>query len=189
MEVHRTYPEQSPRTFWRRNRKELLRSAFVITCYILVIVNLCVGGMPWALIAIGGMGVFWVAFNKRPLVEITLIKELSHIGVAVCLYLFLLDAILGQGWSDFVAPIVFFGDLVVLGFLYLAFFKKQKRNFLPLFELILTGLIAMLCGLVGLRDVNWPLIVVGSVSLGLSVLSAALFFKPIAEEFRKKFHM
>ena len=70
------------------------------------------------LIAIGGLCVVWVAFVYRPMVEHTLIKKLSDVSIAVCLYLFLLHAILQQGWSNFVVPIVFFSDLLLIGFIY-----------------------------------------------------------------------
>jgi hypothetical protein len=157
--------------------------------YTCLTVNLLTGGMAWSLIAIGGLCVAWVAFVYRPMVEHTLIKKLSDISIAVCLYLFLLDAILEQGWSDFVVPIVFFSDLLLIGFIYLAFFKKQKRNFMPLFELILGGLVSILLSLIGMHGTDWPQIVVGGVSLGLLVLSASLFPKDVLRELQKKMHM
>lgn len=189
MRVHVIYPEHSRASFFRRNRISILRSVFLFAGYACLIINLLTSVFPWSLIVIGGLCVFWVALIYRPLVENTLIKKLSDTGIAVCLYLFLLDALLGTNLRDYVVPIVFFGDLILIGCLFLLFFQKQKRNFMPLFELILIGLVAMLCGLAGLRDVNWSLIVVGSVSLGLVVLSFALFPKALTLEFRKKLHM
>lgn len=187
--IHRIYPQRKPSGFFRRNRQDLLRSAFLTAAYTCLIVNLLTGGMPWSLIAMGGLGVAWIAFVYRPMVEHTLIKKLSDVSIAICLYLFLLDAILQQGWSDFVVPIVFFSDLLLIGFIYLVFFKKQKRNFMPLFELLLAGIIAILLSLTGiLRGPNWPQIVMGSVSLGLLVLSAALFPKDVLRELQKKMH-
>ncbi|NCB05616.1 MAG: hypothetical protein EOM69_08855 [Clostridia bacterium] len=189
MRVHVIYPEHSKASFFRRNRISILRSAFLFAGYTCLIINLLTSVFPWSLIVIGGLCVLWIALIYRPLVENTLIKKLSDTGIAVCLYLFLLDALLGTNLRDYVVPIVFFGDLILIGCLFLLFFQKQKRNFMPLFELILIGLVAMLCGLVGLRDVNWSLIVVGSVSLGLVVLSFALFPQALTREFRKKLHM
>lgn len=187
--IHRIYPQCKPGNFFKRNRQDLLRSGFMTAGYTCLIVNLLTGGMPWSLIAIGGLGVAWIAFVYRPMVEHTLIKKLSDISIAVCLYLFLLDAILEQGWSDFVVPIVFFSDLLLIGFIYLAFFKKQKRNFMPLFELLLAGIVAILLSLTGiLRGPDWPQIVMGSVSLGLLVLSVILFPKDVLRELHKKMH-
>ena len=71
---------------------------------------------------------------------------------------------------------------------FLLFFHKRKRDFLPLFELILIGLVGTLLSLAGLRQLDWPMVVVGGVSLGLLVLSFLLFRKPLWREIRKKFH-
>ena len=62
------------------------------------------------------------------MVENTTIKKLSDVSIAVCLYLFLLDAILQQGWSGFVVPIVFFSDLLLIGFIYLAFSRASAAS-------------------------------------------------------------
>lgn len=189
MQIHRIYPQRKASSFYKRNRQDLLRSAFLLAGYTCLIINLLGGGIPWSLIVIGGLCVVWIAFVYRPLVENTLIKKLSDISIAMCLYLFLLDAILQQGWSDFVVPIVFFSDLLLIGFIYLVFFKKQKRNFMPLFELLLAGIIAILLSLAGiLRGPNWPQIVVGGVSLGLLALSVILFPKDVFRELHKKIH-
>jgi len=188
MQVHVTYPELISHNFWRRNRRELMRGLFVFLAYACGVVNLAVGGKPWALAAIGGLAVGWIIVFYKPLVENTAIKKITDAGAAVCLYLFLLDGIYGGNWSGFVAPIVFFADLVIAGTYFLAYFKKEKRNFLPLFELSLGGLVAIFCGLVGWSRVDWPLIVVGSVSLALVLLTMVLHWKEIRVEFSKKMH-
>lgn len=189
MQVHLTYPPSSGLSFWKRNRRSIWRSSFLTVGYICLLINLLVGGMPWSLIVIGGLTVTWVIFLYRPQVENTIIKKLCDSLIAVCLYLFLLDSLIGGGWSGFVIPIVFFGDLILICAYFLLFFKKQKRDFLPLFELILGGMVVTLVTLAGFRTLNWPMIVVGSVSLGMLVLSLALFWKPLCIEFKKKFHM
>lgn len=188
MRVHATYPPNTPQSFWRRNRQALWRSAFVLTGYLCLIINLLTGGPAWSLIVIGGLMTFWVAFIYKPQVEATPIKKLCDTALAVCLYLFLLDSVVGGGWSGFVVPIVFFGELIVTGGYFLLFFHKRKRDFLPLFELILIGLVGTLLSLAGLKRLDWPMIVVGGVSLGLLLLSFLLFRKPLWLEIRKKFH-
>ena len=189
MKVHSTYPALTPHSFWKRNRLELARGLFVFLAYGCGMINLAVGGKPWALAAIGGLAVLWIAVFYKPLVENTVIKKITDVGGSVCLYLFLLDWVFGGNWSGFVTPIVFFADLVIAGAYFLAYFKKEKRNFLPLFELTLGGFVAIFCGLVGWSRLDWPLIVVGSVSLALVVLTVVLHFHAIVEEFKKKIHM
>ena len=189
MQVHITYPKPAAHSFWWRNRRELMRGLFGFVAYACGLINIATGGQPWALAAIGGLAVVWIAVFYRPLVENTAIKKITDVGGAVCLYLFLLDWIFGGNWSGFVSPIVFFADLIVAGIYFLAYFKKEKRNFLPLFELTLAGLVAIFCGLVGWSRLDWPLIVVGAVSMALVVLTAALHTQEIAVEFKKKIHM
>jgi hypothetical protein len=188
MQVKVTYPQLSPRSYWRRNRIELARLVFGGAAYLCLLVNLLTGGTAWSLAAVGGLAVAWITFFYKPLVENTVIKKMTDIGSAVCLYLFLLDWLFGGGWSGLVTPIVFFADLIIAGTYFLAFFRKEKRNFLPLFELMLVGLVAIFCGLVGWRLLNWPLIVVGGVCLALAALTLALHFREISVEIMKKVH-
>ncbi len=188
MQVHITYPQLTPHSLWRRNRRELTRALFVFFAYACVLVNVSVGGIPWAFAAVGGLALVWIAVFYRPLVENTRIKKMTDTGVAVCLYLFLLDWLFGGHWSGFVAPIVFFADLIIVGTYFLAYFKKEKRNFLPLFELMLCGLVAIFCGLVGWSRLDWPLFVVGGVSFTLAALTVALHFTAIRREIQKKLH-
>ncbi|MDD3212938.1 MAG: DUF6320 domain-containing protein [Eubacteriales bacterium] len=188
MQVHIIYPVQTPLSFWRSNRLELLRLLFVWLGYLCALINFLTGGTLWSLAVIGGLVLLWVAVFYKPLVENTAIKKISDVGITVCLYLFLLEGVFGGNWSGFVVPIVLFSDLIVAGTYFLAFFKKEKRNFLPLFELTLGGLIAIFCGLVGWSRLDWPLIVVGGVSLALITLTVALHFQAIKLEFQKKIH-
>lgn len=187
MHVAVTYPS-AHRSFWKRNALSLWRSLFLLIAYVCLLIDLLTAGIAWSLVVIGGLAVLWILFFYRPLVENTPIKKLCDSALAVCLYLFLLDSVLGGGWSGFVVPIVFFGDLILIGAYFLLFFHKRKRDFLPFFELILIGLVATLTALVGFHSLNWPMIVVGSVSLGLLVLCFVLFWKPLIWEIRKKFH-
>ncbi|MEG0741717.1 MAG: DUF6320 domain-containing protein [Clostridia bacterium] len=188
IDIRINYPDIRKDSFWKRNRADINRLAFAYLSLVCFLINLCLGGTAWSLIVIGGLAVFYTAFLYRPLVEHTLIKKLSDVSIAVCLYLFLLEAVIGGQWANFVVPVVFFGILTVIGTLYLVFFQKQKRNFLPLFELAVGGLISVVCALVGFIKLEWPQIVVGAVSLALVVISAAAYSQPICLEFRKKFH-
>lgn len=189
MQVHVTYPTKTPRSFWQRNARALWRSLFLFSGYLCLLINLLTGGMPWSLIVIGGLATAWVALLYRPQVENTFIKKLCDTLIAVCLYLMLLDSVLGGQWALFVVPIVFFGDLIFISLYFLLYFKRQKRNFLPLFELIILGLLTTLSALIYFRFLNWPMIVTGSLSLALFITMLALFRSPLKREFQKKFSM
>lgn len=188
MRVRITYPAAAPLSFWHRNWLALWRSAFLLASYVCLIVNLLTGGIAWSIVVVGGLTLAWIVFFYRPQVENTLIKKLCDMLIAACLYLYLLDSVLGTSWSGFVVPIVFFGDLVFIGGLFVLSFRKQKRNFLPLFELICVGLASTLLALTGVAELSWPMIVVGGVSLGLLVVCLVPFWTPMRLELRKKFH-
>lgn len=187
MRVHVTYPPRTKHSFWLRNARALWRSLFLLAGYVCLLINLLTGGMPWSLIVMGGLAVVWVLFLYHPQVESNIIKKLCDSLIAVCLYLMLLDSLLGASWSAFVVPIVFFGDLIFITLYFLLYFKRQKRNFLPLFELIVLGLLTSVSALTFLRSRSWPTIVSGSVSLFFLLLMIGLFFKPLKREFQKKF--
>ena len=188
MDVHSIYPKRKNTSFWRRNRQDILRSSFLIAGYSCLLINLLTNPWPWSLIVIGGLCVFWIAFIYRPLVEHTLIKKLSDISLSVCLYLLLLDRLVGGDWGGLVVPIVFFSLLTAIGAFYLLFFKKEKRNFMPLFELLLGSIIAVTGVLVIFHELNWAQIVLASLSLGLLLLTGILFPKEMTLELRKKLH-
>ena len=82
-------------------------------------------GPEWSLIVIGGLMTVWIALIYQPQVEATPIKKLCDTALAVCLYLFLLDSVVGGGWSGFVVPIVFFGELIVTG----GYFPQTQARF------------------------------------------------------------
>ena len=188
MNVRLIYPDAEGRSLWRRNRLLFLRGAFLTAAYLCLLINLLTEGIPWSLLVIGGLAVVWIAAVYRPQVENTAIKKLCDVLIAVCLYLLLLDSVLGGGWGYLVVPIVFFADLALIGAYFLVFFKKQRRNFLPLLELLVAGLVSALCSLIAARRPEWQLSVLGAVSLGIMILSVALFRKPLMEEIKKKFH-
>ena len=189
MEVKITYPTVKKKSFFVRNAHDLWRMLFTLVSYVCLIVDMLTPGIHWSLIVIGGLCVLWIALLYRPQVENTLIKKGCDVLVAVCLYLLLLESVVGGSWGAFVAQIVYFGMLILLGVYFLAYFRRQKRNFLPLFEMLLAGMASTVVMLLLRVRLTWPMIVVGSVSLGIQVLMLVLYWKPMRLEYHKKFHV
>lgn len=189
MEVKITYPTVKKKNFFVRNAHDLWRMLFTLVSYVCLIVDMLTPGIHWSLIVIGGLCVLWIALLYRPQVENTLIKKGCDVLVAVCLYLLLLESVVGGSWGAFVAQIVYFGMLILLGVYFLAYFPRQKRNFLPLFEMLLAGMASTVVMLLLRVRLTWPMIVVGSVSLGIQVLMLVLYWKPMRLEYHKKFHV
>lgn len=189
MEVHVTYPATKKKNFFVRNAHDLWRALFTVISYVCVIVDMLTPGIHWSLIVIGGLCVLWIALLYRPQVENTLIKKGCDVLVAVCLYLLLLESVIGGNWGTFVAQIVYFGMLILMGVYFLFYFRDQKRNFLPLFEMLVAGMVSTLVMLCCRIRLSWPMITVGSVSLGIQLLMLILYWKPMMHEYHKKFHV
>ncbi len=189
MEVHVTYPVVKKKNFFRRNAHDLWRGLFTIICYTCLIVDMLTPGIHWSLIVIGGLCVLWVGLLYRPQVENTMIKKGCDVLVAVCLYLLLLESVVGGHWAEFVAQIVYFGMIILMGVYFLFYFRIEKRNFLPLFELLVAGMASTLIMLCCRIRLSWPMIVVGSVSLGIQLLMLILYWRPMRLEYQKKFHV
>ncbi|MBQ8150611.1 MAG: hypothetical protein IJ041_08855 [Clostridia bacterium] len=189
MDVHVTYPSVKKKNFFVRNAYDLWRLLFTVAGYTCLIVDMLTPGIHWSLIVIGGLCVLWIALLYRPQVENTLIKKGCDVLVAVCLYLLLVESVVGGSWGAFVAQIVYFGMLILMGVYFLFYFRRQKRNFLPLFELLLAGMAATVIMLICRIHLTWPMIVVGSVSLGIQLLMLILYWKPMMLEYHKKFHV
>lgn len=189
MEVKVTYPVVKKKNFFVRNAYDLWRALFTVIAYTCLIIDMLTPGIHWSLIVIGGLCVLWIAFLYRPQVENTLIKKGCDVLVAVCLYLLLLESVIGGNWGTFVAQIVYFGMLVLMGIYFLCYFRGEKRNFLPLFELLVAGMVSTLIMLCCRIQLSWPMIVVGSVSLGIQLLMLILYWKPMLHEYHKKFHV
>ena len=189
MEVKVTYPVVKKKNFFVRNAYDLWRALFTIVAYTCLIIDMLTPGIHWSLIVIGGLCVLWIAFLYRPQVENTLIKKGCDVLVAVCLYQLLLESVIGGNWGAFVAQIVFFSMLILMGVYFLCYFRGEKRNFLPLFELLVAGMVSTLIMLCCRIRLSWPMIVVGSVSLGIQLLMLILYWKPMLHEYHKKFHV
>jgi hypothetical protein len=63
-----------------------------------------------------------------------------------------------------------------MGIYFLCYFRGEKRNFLPLFELLVAGMVSTLIMLCCRIRLSWPMIVVGSVSLGIQLLMLVLYW-------------
>ncbi len=186
--VENIYPTASHH-FGKKHVRILMRNLCLLTAYVCVLVNAIVGGFVWSVIVLGALMVAWVAFLYRPMLENTLIKKLCNTLTAVCLFLILLDDVLGTSWAYFVVPIVFWGNLLIIGLLFVIFFRKQKRNCMPLFEAMTAGMAVTVLTLLIFGEINWPFIVLGSVSLGMMVLFLILYWSTLRFEFRKRWHV
>ncbi|NCA96272.1 MAG: hypothetical protein EOM74_04760 [Methanomicrobia archaeon] len=152
------------------------------------IINLAVGGDPWSLVVIGGEYLFYRVFLRQPLVENSQIGKLTDAILSTCLYLILIDVIYGDGWSVSVVPILTFSLLIIQGLVFFLFYRRQRKNFMPLYWVTIGGLVAIISALIGFPKINWPIIVTGSLAFLILIISVIALRKPIWTELKKKFH-
>ena len=55
--------------------------------------------------------------------------------------------------------------------------------------MLLAGMVSTIIMLILRIHLTWPMIVVGSVSLGIQLLMLVLYWKPMRLEYQKKFHI
>lgn len=189
MEIEITYPKIKPASFRYEWLRKIILALYAIAFVVCGTVNLCVGGLPWSLLVFGGQWLFWISVVERPLVEFTFLSKFSATLINVCIFLVLLDLIVGNGFSYSVVPIICFSLLIIQALVFFVGFKRQKGNLMPMFLMIVIGLIALTLAHIGFLQMGWSVIVLGSVSVFLLILCLSVFFKPIRREFAKKFHV
>ncbi len=152
------------------------------------IVNLGMGGQPWALYVLGGELVFWFAFFDSRLIEQGVINRLLTSVTLISLYLLLIDALSGfSGWSINIAvPNIYLGAMVVSSALFLLRARQQRQNFLSLYTSFSGSIIMLIVSLSGALEYRWPLIVLGSYSFGVIAVTLIFFRKPFLNELKKR---
>lgn len=189
MEFEIIYPVLPPRSLFYERARRVILSIYAIAFAACGIINLCVGGYPWSLIVFGGQWLFWISVVERPLVEFTFLSKFSAILINVCIFLVIVDVIIGNGFSLFVVPIICFSILIVQALVFLIGFKRQKGNLMPVMMMTVVGLIALALAHVGVLEMRWPTMVLGSISIFMIVFSLGVFFRPLRLEVTKKFNV
>ncbi len=191
MDFIAVYPKIEPKPNVRLLLRTVLSLVLLVACIAVGIINLCVGGRPWALYVFGAAIVCWAVFLYQPMVEFSLLHRIAAILPTVCAYLFLVDWLAdGSGFSGLVVPIVLFGVFILCILLFFVRFRHQKHNIFPIYMIslmVLTLVIFAACGLFSLQF-NWPMIVLASLDGIMLILTLFVFLKPILRECRKKFH-
>jgi hypothetical protein len=160
---------------------------FLISIIVCTIVNLAIGGRLWMLYVIGAEVIFYFAFLNIPLIDNTLIKRFTVVILIICAYLYLIDKIDNTHWSYFVITIIGFGILIIQGTLFLSAYKNSRKKFIPMFWTSVGSLILCLLALVNVIQLNWPMIVIGSLALFIFVVLFLFFRKTLIGELKKYF--
>ncbi len=164
--------------------------ALWIGCLASVICNLCVGGVPWCLYVLSGAFVCYTAFLSPRLVDTGFIQPMTSTGISISILLFVVERVTDSGrWAThIVIPCLLFGVLLSGSVIYLFWFDTQRNHFAAPLQIITCAICAMLFALLGFMEIHWPIIVLSAYSLAVVIVTAILYRKPFAAEFKKKLH-
>lgn len=173
--------------FWRKMGICLL----ILGVLSSAIVNLCVGGVPWAVYVLLGAYAGYEIFLSLETAEISITRRIVSGGYAVSFLLIGIEEITNSGtWAREIAvPMVLFGALLAAAALYAAAYRKFPGHFLPVFGLCFLSMGWGLLGILGLLTIRWPLITLASTALGIFVAAIVIFHKRIWTELQKKLHI
>lgn len=190
MKCKKVYPAVSKKTFQRIKLIRIMRWPYLAIAYICPIVNLCVGGPAWSIIVLMGLYMSWNLILSIDLVEYNRMTQFYKIIVYSCIMLALIDFLLVPGWAIDVIVIICFGSLVVASILLFSDYRKQKKNIMPLFILIIISLIGTILGFILYKNkVTWEFVTLGSIAFALLITFIIILGKDFFNEFRKRYHI
>jgi hypothetical protein len=184
MNVKNTYPSVKNNYNNRRKAVLILRWPFILLAIASVVVNLCVGGPCWCIVADFSLYVVWKLFVSPDLIEYNRISQSVKALWYVCILLALIDIFLANGFALFVIPIVSFGGLAVCIVLFFSNVKRQVHNMLPLVNFIFVSIVGSGIALYfNHSSGDWPFIVL----LGLSIIFLFALIIVLKEDFKREF--
>ncbi len=170
--------------FWRK----MLTAFLWLGVLASVIVNLSVGGAPWAIYVFLGAYAVQVVFLSLETAEISLISRIVSGSVAVSLLLWGIEFFTHSGsWAtEIVIPLVLFAALVASAALYFSAFHRFRTQFLPMLMLSLGAVAAAVLGIYGVLPMGWPLITLSGFAFGAWLAILIVYRKTLRIEFKKK---
>nr|MCR5004871.1 hypothetical protein [Clostridiales bacterium] len=130
----------------------------------------------------------WDLFVSPDVIEYSLIRQTSKAILFIAVLQALIDQLLVPGWAGFVIPISGAAALILTAIFFAIDVHTQKQNMMPMIWLILLSLLFFGATFIGWPELNWPMIVLGSVAAVLAVLGLILFHKEVWLELKKRFH-
>ena len=188
MKIERSYPKLKK----RKNSFNVVQKIFLwlflaagITC---LIVNYSVGGRKWCYVVIWSLWAIWNLILSPDLVEVNLISQTVKALFYVVIELLIIERCLVSGWAYFVIPIVCFSTQIFIAVIFFIDVNKGKSNSLPIIMLIFVTIVAFWAVYLFFRGVNWPMIVMFSISLVMSIIGFIAYRDDFKREFIKRFH-
>lgn len=189
MKIDITYPQIKKTQIRRQDILARAKWLFILSALAVTIVNIATGPPAWCLIGIWALWMIWSFFLAPALIEHNRISLWIRFISCSSIMLFIIDALSTSGWSLFVVPIVCFGGLAISGILFFGDLERQKQNMTPILNLIAISLLFSAVGLTFInKEVRWPLLVLGAVSLIMLAICFAVMKNGFAGEIKKRIH-
>ena len=190
MHVKITYPSIKRGSRNRRLLLDILRWPFILAAVVSVIVNLCVGGPLWCVVASIGLSAIWKLLLSIDLVEYNRTSQFIKTVVWSCILLASVDILLVHGWSRFVIPIVLFGAHAICAVLFFTDIETQKHNMMPLILFIFASIVGSVVVLHFWHEQNdWPYMVLLGLSAVFLLTLILVLRQDFLREMKRRFHV
>ncbi len=189
MKIENDYPTIKAKINKFLLARKIILFIFLISIITVVIVNLAVGGKLWMLYVIGGEVIFYFAFLNQPLIDSSLVKRVTVTLFLICAYLYLIDFINDTEWSYFVIGILAFSIILIQLLILFLGINYQKKKLIPLFMTAIISTIYFVLSLFDIVKINWPIYVLGGVSLAALLILFVFYYKSVKIELEKYFSL
>lgn len=189
MMIKTTYPKVSKKIFQRRRILKILRWPFLLAVFIAPIINYLLGGALWSVLVVAGLYMFWHLLIQTDLIEYNRISQFIKFSIYSCIMILLIDLLFIGGWALEIISIINFVALVISAILLFTDFNRQKQNIMPIFSLIIIGLIWATVGLISMDIDNWILIVLAGLSVLLLITIIVILKEDFVRELKCRFHL
>jgi hypothetical protein len=190
MKVNITYPQVLKKHRSRRRLLDILKWPFILAGIACIIVNICVGGKLWSVIAVVGLRMIWKLCFDLDLVEYNRISQFIKASIYACIIIALIHFLITPIWALGIISSLGYGSLVISGILFLTDIKRQKQNMLPMFSFIVIAIIGSAIGFMFSNESDlWTVIVLCSISVVLLFVCIFVLRLDFIRNIKKRFHI
>ncbi len=187
MVVREVYPQLSKQNRTLLKIRNVVGYVFLTASLVCLVVNYMIKGKPWSVVVVWSICSVWDIVFSPDRFEFNVINQTVKVVFHVIVLLWLIDICLVRtGWYKFVVPIVCFGALILTAIMLFIDINAQIHNSMPMIWLIIFS-VGFVVFMIINSEIEWPVIVLGSVAVALLCLSI-LYHKEFLLELKKRFH-
>lgn len=169
--------------------RKIILIIYAISLIISIIINLLVSGYLWFIYVLGGELITYYTFFHKPLISNVFIKRISIIFLVVILYFIMIDYVNETHWSSFVNDILVFSLLIIQFLLFFINYEYHKKKIIIMLVTSIISCILCLLGIVKVINLNWAIIVMGSIGLFNIIMLFTFYYKTTINEIKKYFSL